>query len=144
MSSLAKCAPAQAGALSLKLVGDLTARLAVREHAVMLLAELHPPQSALTLSDALMDVLDYPGSDERAAGLMNAMARSLGKLRDPAGEAGLERALGEPLLPTLRLTALDALASLCTDRAKQSIAYAAKADDPALRRAAASATARCH
>ena len=117
--------------------------MAVRERAVALVAQLRPAGAAGRLSEALMDLLDHPGSDERVGGLATSMARALGRLRDPAGEPGLERALGEAQLPTLRATAIEAIGAICSPRGRTVIAYLAGEEDAATRAAATRAAASC-
>jgi HEAT repeat protein len=141
--ALGRCAPASPAVEAA--LRSRSQPYAVRELAAAQLAARGGPAAARALAQTLDDVLADPAADERTAGLAAACARSLGRADDrsqPVLDA-LGAAATEPLSPSVRAAAIEAIARLCPAGAHAALARAAEDPDGTVRKAAGEAARHC-
>jgi HEAT repeat protein len=142
--SLARCGPVPLAFLG-KVLKSPAQPVAVRELAAALTAKQGGAEGARLLAETIDDVLSDPAADEQSGSLAVACLRGLGRMKD--GSQRVLEALGaasnEPLSPSVRASAMEAIGQICPQGAGDALKRGAQDPDGMVRRAAKQALDKC-
>ncbi|HEY3359778.1 MAG TPA: HEAT repeat domain-containing protein [Polyangia bacterium] len=140
---LVSCRDPEAAAVLLATVENGRRPPRLRETAAAGLAALGDRAATPRLASLLDDLRTQPGSDDQIEALAVTLARALGRLGDERGLRALRQASIDPASASLRVAALEAIATICPAGARAVLEQAGRDPDPRVVQAARAALGRC-